>query len=162
MQQFVNCSSGESNACQIRKDSGNISVSFVKVWDFSLLNKPLSQPVTILWMLAEDTRLLGQRQRTYYSQQSRQHELYICVSSFGLSREQHGGGQMHTVEFCHSQVIVSNERTIIFYYRMKLRKSREMLQLNIVRSKYSICELHLLISLTLSSIKSSIMQKSRQ
>ena len=43
--------------------------------------KRISCLVPVAWMLAEDTRLLGQRQKIYCSQHSRQHEHHVYVSS---------------------------------------------------------------------------------
>ena len=39
------------------------------------------QPVTVSWMLTEDMRLLGQKQRLYYSWQKHEPELHLFVST---------------------------------------------------------------------------------
>lgn len=43
--------------------------------------KLVHQPVPVLWMLAEDSRFLGQRQRTCYSWHSKWNELHVGMGS---------------------------------------------------------------------------------
>lgn len=53
----------------------------VKVPIFHPMCKITSESATVSRILAEETRLLGQRQRVYYSQHSRLHDLNGCISS---------------------------------------------------------------------------------